>query len=136
VYRDDPLATAAHTLCDEHVGALVVLAHGDPLQRPVGILTDRDVVRGQLGRGADIYCLTVGDVMTPSPLVLPSSMEVSDAIEALGERAVRRAPVVDSTRALMGIVTLDDLLPALAADIHTLARLLGSLAHHERIQTR
>jgi CBS domain-containing protein len=136
VFRDEPLSVAARALCGEHVGALVVLDRGDPLRRPVGILTDRDVVRGQLDRGADLYCLTVGDVMTPDPLVLLSSMEVTEAIEALGARAVRRAPVVDATHVLAGIVTLDDLVPALAQELRTLAHLLGSQAHHERIQTR
>jgi CBS domain-containing protein len=136
VFRDEPLSAAARALCREHVGALVVLDRGDPLQRPVGILTDRDVVRGQLDRDADLYCLTVGDVMTSDPLVLLSSMEVTEAIEALATRAVRRAPVVDPTHGLAGIVTLDDLLPALAQELHTLARLLGSQAHHERIQAR
>src|SRR5882724_2914381 len=73
-YPDRPLADAARMMRDSHVGALVVLDKHDPQRQPKGILTDRDIVRGQLIKGADLHCLTVGDVMTRSPLVLPLDM--------------------------------------------------------------
>jgi CBS domain-containing protein len=131
-YREEPLADAARLMCDEHVGALVVVARNDSRQRPIGIVTDRDIVGGQLRCRADLYCLTVGDVMTPHPLVLPLHLELTEAIEALNVRAVRRAPLVDTSGALVGIITLDDLLPALAQELSTLAALMGSQAHDER----
>ena len=130
-YRDEPLAEAARKMCSEQVGALVVVESG-PVHRPIGIVTDRDIVRGQLRRGADLYCLTVGDVMSPDPLVLPVHLEVTEAIEALTARAVRRAPVLDSSGNLCGMITLDDLLPAVAQELGDLARLMGSQAHRER----
>jgi CBS domain-containing protein len=130
-YREEPLAEAARTMCNEHIGALVVVDRDDSGQRPVGILTDRDIVRGQLRRSADLYCLTVGDVMTPDPLVLPLHLEATEAIEALSARAVRRAPLVDPAGALVGIVTLDDLLPAVAQELSALASLMGSQARRE-----
>jgi CBS domain-containing protein len=132
VFRDEPLASAAHTLCSEHIGALVVIERNDLRRRPVGVLTDRDIVRGQIERSADLYCLTVGDVMTADPLVLDTGMEIGEAIEALNARAVRRAPVASADQGLAGMVTLDDLLPALARELHALAALLGQQARHER----
>jgi CBS domain-containing protein len=130
-YREDPLADAARVMCDRHVGALVVIDRNDSLQHPIGILTDRDIVSGQLRCLADLYCLTVADVMTPDPLVLPLHLELTEAIEALNARAVRRAPVVDASGALVGIVTLDDLVPAVAQELSTLAALMGSQARDE-----
>ena len=79
--------------------------------------------------------LTVGDVMTPDPLVVPIDFEVSEAIEALTARAVRRAPVVDASGNLCGMVTLDDLLPGVAQELGDLASLLGSQAHCERLNS-
>jgi CBS domain-containing protein len=93
-------------------------------------------VRGQLRRAADLYCLTVGDVMTPDPLVLPAYLEVTEAIDALNARAVRRAPVLDPDGSLAGIVSLDDLLPAVAQELTDLATLMGSQAHRERARSR
>ena len=130
-YRDEPLAEAARVMCDEHVGALVVIDRSDARRHPVGILTDRDIVRGQLRRAADLHCLTVGDVMTPDPLVLPIHLEATEAIEALDARAVRRAPVVDASGSLAGMVTLDDLVPVLAQELGGLASLMGSQSRRE-----
>ena len=130
-YREEPLADAARLMCEEHVGALVVVDRNDSRQHPIGMLTDRDVVRGQLRCRADLYCLTVGDVMSLDPLVLPLHLELTEAIEALNVRGVRRAPLIDASGALVGIITLDDLLPAVAQELGTLAALMGSQAHSE-----
>jgi CBS domain-containing protein len=131
-HPDEALAEAARMMRDKRVGALVVLDRHDPLRKPQGILTDRDIVQGQVIKGADLHCLTVGDVMTRNPLVLRLSMSLSDGIEALRSRGVRRAPVVDPNGSLVGIVTLDDLLPALASNLHELARLMGTQARNHR----
>jgi CBS domain-containing protein len=128
---DQALATAAALMRDGHVGALVVIEPADGKQRPVGILTDRDIVRGQLARRADLYCLSVGDVMTADPLTLRADMDLGSAITALNARGVRRAPVLDKSGRLIGMVTLDDLLPAVARELSALANLMGTQAHVE-----
>jgi CBS domain-containing protein len=127
---DQPLAEAARAMISGHVGSLVVVEAGAG-RRPVGMLTDRDIVRGQLRCSADLFCLTVGDVMTREPLTLPVGAEVTEAIAAMHARGVRRAPVVDGTGSLAGIITLDDLLPAVARELGELATLIGTQARHE-----
>ena len=130
----DALAAAARTLLESHVGSLVVVQarEAGAARRPVGILTDRDIVRGQLRLGADLFCLTVGDVMTPDPLTIPAKAGVTEAIEALHRRGVRRAPVVDEAGGLLGVVAFDDLLPAVARELEELSTLIGGQARHER----
>ncbi len=128
-YAETPLAEAARSMRENHVGALVVLDPHDPKRRPIGMLTDRDILRGQIARGADLHCLTVEDVMSRNPLSLPLGMSLEEAIEALNARAVRRAPVVDATGSLAGIVTLDNLLPAIARELQSLAELIGRQSH-------
>jgi CBS domain-containing protein len=116
-----PLAAAAREMRARGVGALVVVDPRATGQRPVGILTDRDILCGQLARSADLYCLTVADVMTRDPLTLPAGAELTEAIEEMSARGVRRAPVVDNSGVLVGIITLDDILPVLAQELHQLA---------------
>lgn len=128
-YRDEALAEAAQAMLDSHVGALIVVERDT--KRPVGILTDRDIVRGQLAHAADLFCLTVGDVMTPQPLSLAAELSLTAAIEKLNEKAVRRAPVLDASGALIGMVTLDDLVPAVARQLSELADLMGLQARRE-----
>jgi CBS domain-containing protein len=123
-HPDQPLAEAAAAMRNHTVGALVIVESSDPQRRPLGILTDRDIVRGQLLKSADLHCLLVRDVMTPDPLTLCDDLEVFEAIEALNERAVRRAPIVDRDGSLSGIISLDDLVPVVATEFLSLANLL------------
>jgi CBS domain-containing protein len=129
---DQALAEAARTMLESHVGSLVVVETRGTVRKPIGILTDRDIVRGQLRLDADLFCLTVADVMTPDPLTLAVTAGVTEAIESLRARGVRRAPVVDGAGDLLGIVTLDDLLPAVARELEELSTLIGAQARHER----
>ncbi len=114
-----------------HVGSLVIVEGEAAARRPVGILTDRDIVRGQLRLSADLFCLTVGEVMVRDPLTIDVHLGVTEAIEAMHARGVRRAPVVDGAGNLLGIVTLDDLLPAVARELGELATLIGTQARNE-----
>jgi CBS domain-containing protein len=126
------LSEAARTMLQGHVGSLIVVDGGGRGGKPIGMLTDRDIVRGQLRLGADLFCLTVGDVMTADPLTVTAETGVTEAIEAMHARAVRRAPVVDRSGNLLGMVTLDDLLPAVARELEELATLIGTQTRHER----
>jgi len=123
-HPDQSLAQAARTMCAESVGALIIVDPKDAKKRPIGILTDRDIVRGQLIKSADLHCLLVRDVMTANPFALAGSLELFEAIEALNSRAVRRAPMVDSAGSLVGVISLDDLVPAVADELQSLADLL------------
>ncbi len=131
-YPGQPLADAARIMIAGRVGSLVVVEGDGAARRPVGILTARALVRGQLRLSAALFCLTVGDVMVGDLLTIAIDFSVTEAIEAMHNRGVRRAPVVDGTGNLLGIVTLDDLLPAVARELGDLATLIGTQARRER----
>ncbi|MBS0579269.1 MAG: CBS domain-containing protein [Proteobacteria bacterium] len=120
-HPEQPLVAAARQMRSHQVGALVVVDAHASQQRPVGIITDRDVVCGQFARSKDLYCLTVGDVMTRNPLTILADSELSEAIQTMSAAAVRRFPVVDASGQLVGIITLDDLLPIVAQQLSELA---------------
>lgn len=132
VEPDAPLVEAIREMHRRHVGSIVVAERQDEALRALGIVTDRDVIRGEITRRTDIFSLTVGDVMSANLLVLPESCQLSEAISALRQWGVRRAPVVDERGNLCGIVTLDDLLPAVALELEGLAKLIGRQARRER----
>lgn len=128
-YPDQPLSIAVREMRRQDVGALVVVATEDSRRSPLGILTDRDVLCGQLRQAADLSCLTVGDVMTRDPLCINAEAPLAEAIAAMASKAVRRAPVIDGTGGLVGIVSLDDLLPVIAQQLMELADMV---AHEPR----
>ncbi len=131
--RESVLAAAAE-MRKRHVGALLVVNHQDGLTRPIGILTDRDIVNSLVARGDGISRLTVGEAMTPDPMTVAESASIIDAIGSMRGRAVRRAPVVNEAGGLVGIVSFDDLFCFVAEELGGLARLIESQPQRERAQ--
>lgn len=128
---DEPLASAVAEMMKRHIGAIVVVAPEPDCLRPVGIVTDRDVVRGQVSLKKDLPSLTLREVMTSAPLTVSETSGIAEAIERLRARSVRRAPVVNDSGDLVGIVSIDDLLPVVSEELGALARLVGSQARLE-----
>jgi CBS domain-containing protein len=75
-------AAAAQLMREEHVGFLIVYRDGDELQKPIGVLTDRDLVLAVLARNVDPHAVTVGDVMTRQPLIANENDELNDMLQA------------------------------------------------------
>jgi CBS domain-containing protein len=116
------LSEAAQTMCASNVGTVVVTAsHADRLV-VVGIITDRDIVRAQLHRTSDLSRLAVSEVMTPDPLVLSEQESIETAINQMLARGVRRAPVIDASGMLVGLVSTDDLLAQVSDELVNLVQ--------------
>jgi CBS domain-containing protein len=125
----DSVATAARDMLKRGVGALVVVEAQGKKLRPVGMVTDRDLVCRQLARSADLHCLTVGDVMSSPVTTVREQGGLEETLRQMAAARVRRAPVVNANGELVGIISYDDLLPALAEQIGNLGRLI---ARHSR----
>jgi len=125
VRASESLHAAAALMHTHGVGSIVVCEERqDSKPVPVGMLTDRDVVMALLQRGKPLGGLSIGQAMTRDPLLLNEDDEVDAAMERLRARGVRRAPVIGSDGALIGIVSLDDLLELIAEELDTVARLI------------
>ncbi|RKH35465.1 CBS domain-containing protein [Corallococcus praedator] len=108
------VAEAAEQMRDRHVGALVVVGE-EP--RPVGILTDRDIVTRVVAERKDARAVPVLDVMSPQPVVAHVDDRLDQTFITLRQLGVRRLPIVDGQGCLAGLVSLDDLLVLLAAEL-------------------
>lgn len=120
----EPLTQAAREMCRRNVGTVVVVERQGELVRPIGIVTDRDIVRGLINSEARIDELEIGSVMTWSPLAVQENSDINDAIEFLSDSAIRRAPVISDDGDLVGIVSIDDLLPIVSEELGALAKLI------------
>lgn len=130
--RGSALASAVQDMTRRHVGAIVVVensANGG--LKPVGIITDRDVVCGQLSPPRDLFCMVVEDAMTSDIVTVKETSGIAEGLAAMTDRGVRRAPVVDQAGNLVGIVTIDDLLTPLARNLTALAGLITAQPAHE-----
>ena len=101
---DDALSKAALRMIERKVGSIIV-TDGDA---PVGILTERDLVRATAS-GADLSVARVSEWMTPQPDTVAPADEVNAAFRSLSEHGYRHFPVVDGGR-LVGVVSMRDML--------------------------
>lgn len=111
---DETARAAAQRMATRGVGTLVVV---DGRERPIGIVTDRDLMLRVIATGADARETQVRDVMTGHAETLPEDASVEEALAAMRAGGVRRLPIVGGDGSLVGIVSLDDLVAQLARDV-------------------
>ena len=120
-----PIADVAQLMRSRHVGSIVVVDSAATL-KPVGIVTDRDIVVEVLAPGVDPRAVTAGDIMTGSPVVATADEDVMWALKTMRDRGIRRLPVVDERGVLVGILALDDLLQLLGGALSDVVQVLGT----------
>jgi CBS domain-containing protein len=121
---DTTVRAAAQLMREYHVGAIVVVREPDGTRVPVGILTDRDIAIAIVAKGLDADSLRVDEVMGPELITVRDTDGVSQTIELMRAKGVRRMPVVDERGSLVGIVTADDFVDLLAEELSALARMM------------
>ncbi len=137
IQRDASVFEAASLMREHHVGDLVVVEEKENGRRtPVGILTDRDIVLEVIAEGVDIGGVVVGDIMSFELVTVAEDDDLFDTLKRMRLKGVRRLPVVDRGGALVGIVTVDDLLDLLAEQVSDLARIIQREQTHERERRR
>jgi CBS domain-containing protein len=108
VYAVEPQETlrrAAELMATFDVGSLPVCSD----QRVLGIVTDRDIVVRGLASGLDPETGCVSDAMTHDVLCCTPQQDLAQAMQLMADHQVRRLPVVDAERRLVGIVSIGDL---------------------------
>jgi CBS domain-containing protein len=123
---DQSALDAARCMRDRQVGSIVVLDG----QRPVGILTDRDLTVRVLAAGLDPGTTRVSEVMTPSPTTVREETSIADAVGSMRAGRFRRLPVIRSDGRLVGILALDDVVAMAANELAQVGSLLRREAPH------
>lgn len=112
---DDTLESVARQMAEHDCGAIPVV--NDPIsRRPVGMITDRDIVTRVVARGRSLFDCAVRDVMTPQPVSVRVDASFHDCARAMMAHRIRRIIVVDDRGKVIGIVTDGDLARASRCD--------------------
>jgi CBS domain-containing protein len=127
------IAHAARLMLDQHVRFLVVHKEGDDLRRPIGVLTDRDIVLKGAACGIEAASVMVEEVMTREPFVARDSDELSNVLQTMKKAGIRRVPVVDLRGALVGIIAMDEVIGVVAGLTCDMA---GSIRSEQRREWR
>jgi CBS domain-containing protein len=124
VEPDTQALLAAQLMRKHHVGALVVVDAVEKA-RPVGIVTDRDLVLALMAEGLDPALFTVGDIMSTALVMARPDTDVLDAVALMRDHRLRRLVVVDATGLLVGIVSLDDVLAVMSQRLLDLTQVMS-----------
>lgn len=121
---DTSVPEAAQLMRQHHVGSVVVVESLTGGRRPVGVVTDRDLVIEVLAKQVSPDSLTVGDLVTGEVATVRTDAGVFDTLHYMREHGYRRMPVVDDGGQIAGIVTLDDYVALFAEELMEMTRLM------------
>lgn len=129
---EETVRHAAELMRDRKVGA-VVMTEKD---RPIGMLTDRDIVLRVTTHGKDPSTTKIREVMTPNPTVVSEEIGIWELVQTMKKQAVRRYPVVSGDGKLVGIITLDDLIELMGAELSGLGNTIAAELGHPQPAAR
>ena len=122
---DAPIAEVAGLMRRHHVGDVVVIDHQQEGQRiPLGIVTDRDILVETIALDIEAKVFTASDLMSAPLTTVQEDASLAEALAVMRGKRVRRLPVVNRAGGLFGMVTSDDLLNLLSAELSMLAGLM------------
>jgi CBS domain-containing protein len=126
VSPDTPIAEIAKLMCEHDIGAIPI---GDN-DRLIGMVTDRDIVcKGLAEESFDLRQATARDVMTPGIHCCREDDDLAKAVRHMEQLKVRRLPVVNKNKRMVGILSLGDISRTAPSDL--LSECVKSVsAHH------
>jgi len=104
VTPDATVAEIARKMLEEDIGALPVGEN----DRLIGIVTDRDIVCRGLVDGGDPCGIRARDIMSKGVVFCREEDELEQAVDVMEKRKLRRLPVLDAARRMVGILSLGD----------------------------
>ena len=123
--EDEDIKQVTNLMRESDVGSVVIVRASD--RRPAGMITERDIVRLI---GADRVLtlqMSVGRVMSRPIITIEPNALIRDAMQTMQLRNIRRLPVVDREKNLVGIVTEKDIFKAILSSQPLIASFCESL---------
>ena len=110
---ETPISELARSMRDEGIGSIPV-GENDKL---IGMVTDRDIAIKALADGKDPAMMTARDVMSGPILYCRTEEDIDDAARLMEMHQVRRLPVIDENKRMVGMLSLGDIASATGAEL-------------------
>jgi CBS domain-containing protein len=105
VEPNTPISELARRMRDEDIGSIPIGEN----DRLVGMVTDRDIAIKALADGRDIAAMTARDVMSSPILYCRTEQDLDDAARLMENHQVRRLPVINENKRMVGMLALGDI---------------------------
>jgi CBS domain-containing protein len=125
--EDQNIQAVCKTMNENNIGSIVVVSLGDKDRKPVGIITERDIVRtiGQLN--PSLLHTPIRELMSKPLITLSPSSTIRDALQTMQQKDIRRIPIVDGAT-MKGIITDKDVFRAILNNRISLDNLVSNAA--------
>jgi CBS domain-containing protein len=111
ISKDLSLRKAVMLMADNNIGVLPIVDNNDV---PIGVVTERDIIRKVVGRDVDIDKTEIEKVMTKNPVTIQHDASILEATRLMSQNNFRRLLVVKGGK-LIGIVTAKDIIEVMSA---------------------
>ena len=101
---EDTVDQAAHLMKEHNVGSIPVCSS----EKVIGIITDRDIALRSVADENNSTTQKIREIMSPNPVLGNPEMDVTEAGRIMGEKQIRRLPIVENNK-LVGIISLGDI---------------------------
>lgn len=122
VTPDLPVVDIAQLMEETNLGCVIVAE----VEKPVGIITDRDLVLRVMAARRDPTETLAMEIMSQDLIVLKNDMGLYEAMDHMRNKGVRRMPVVDEEGKIQGIITVDDIIRLLIEEMNCIACIIQS----------
>ena len=133
IHAHELLRNAAALMREQHVGALVVIDSAEP-PHVLGVVTDRDLAIEVLARDLNVAATRIGEIASNSLVAVAATASVHEAVSAMKESGVRRLLVTEEDGSVIGFVSADDLIAAIASELGSLASALRNVITRENAE--
>ncbi len=124
---ETPLAVVAKKMKEHDIGSLPVGEN----DRLIGMVTDRDITCRAVADGRDISTLTARDVMSKGIVYCTDTEDLDDAIHLMESKKIRRLPVINEKKRMVGMLSLGDISHATSHEMS--GEVIAAVsAHHAR----
>ena len=107
INRKASVLDATKEMKSERVGSIIITENG----KPIGVLTESDILRKIVAEEKDASKISVDEVMSSPPITIEPSAPIEEAVRIMGENKIRRLPVVENGK-IVGMLTERDILQA------------------------
>ena len=118
------ITEVASMMREYHVGTLVVVDREGSTARPIGVITDRDLVIEVIAQEVPLDAVVVKDVMNKDLVYVTEQETLLNTIALMHSRGVRRIVVLDDNGNLQGIISADDAIELLAEAMNNLSNVV------------